>query len=184
MIVKNGQIAYGITAFQAGPVAATSYCRFINIEGYDTYLSGPTNLSNLYLNNICNKLTAWNVAPDSSSTSGIYLWVGSNDNNSSVSINDYTLDTPFLVDDFTVSGLNLSYTPNGEPIISEIFTNNTASNLTIKEVGLFTKSTASYYTVEESGLKIFMLGREIISPTIVEAGKSITISFKITYIQQ
>lgn len=182
MIVKNGQIAYGIAAFQAGPTAITSYCRFINIEGYDTYLSGSTSLSNLYLNKICNTLTAWNVAPDSLNASGIYLWVGSNDNNSSVSINDYTLDTPFLVDNFIVSGLNLGYTPNGEPIISEIFTNNTASNLTIKEVGLFTKSTASYYTVEESGLKIFMLGREIISPTIVEPGKSVTISFKITYI--
>ena len=182
MITRNGNILFGVTAMDRGPSTSTPNpnCRFKDINNqFNNFSSTSYNITNAGLNVLSSKPDLVTL-PSSSSDSGLFLYLGSNDNSTSPSVTDYNLDTPFTDTDFTYSNLTLDFTVNGEPIISETFTNNSQSNLIVKEIGLYGKSSSLY--ADDPNTPIILLGRDVIEPVTVEPGKSINVSFKITYI--
>lgn len=182
MITRNGNILFGVTAMNMGPSSSTPNpnCQFKDINNQSNYFSSTSyNISSADLNQL-SSVPDLVTLPNYSSDSGLFLYLGSNDNNTSPSVTDYNLDTPFTNTDFTYSNVTLDFTVNGEPIISETFTNNSQSNLIVKEIGLYGKS--SSLSKNDPKIPIILLGREVIEPVTVEPGKSINVSFKITYI--
>lgn len=200
MITRTGNILFNVTAMSKGPTASapTPYLTFPNIYNHTIYFSSQTSYSYTNLTNLCNTNPDLIHQPtNTSSNSGLFLWLGSNSNNTTPSILDYNLDSPFASDVITYSTLNLDFTANGEAVIGEVFTNNTASNITVKEIGLFGKTSYIASIAREdlepdfidtastpSLAKVFLMGREIIEPVTLAPNQSINVSFKITYIQQ
>lgn len=199
MITRTGNIIFNVTAMGRGPTASapTPYLTFPNIYNHTIYFSSSTSYGNTNLTVLCNTTPDLIHQSTTASNSGLFLWLGSNSNNTTPSILDYNLDSPFASDDITYSTLNLDFTANGEAVISEIFTNNTASNITVKEIGLFGKTSYIAGIAREdlepdfidtasnpSLAKVFLMGREIIEPVTLVPNQSINASFKITYIQQ
>lgn len=199
MITRTGNIIFNVTAMGRGPTASapTPYLTFPNIYNHTIYFSSQSSYNNTNLTALCNTNPDLIHQSTNAGNSGLFLWLGSNSNNTTPSILDYNLDSPFASDVITYSTLNLDFTANGEAVIGEVFTNNTASNITVKEIGLFGKT--SYIANIARGdlepdfidtastpslAKVFLMGREIIEPVTLAPNQSINVSFKITYIQQ
>ena len=199
MITRTGNIIFNVTAMGKGPTASAPNpnLTFPNIYNHTIYFSSTTSYAYTNLTVLCNTNPDLIHQSINAGNSGLFLWLGSNSNNTTPSILDYNLDSPFASDVITYSTLNLDFTANGEAVISEVFTNNTASNITVKEIGLFGKT--SYIANIARGdlepdfidtastpslAKVFLMGREIIEPVTLTPNQSINVSFKITYIQQ
>ena len=199
MITRTGNIIFNVTAMGRGPTASapTPYLTFPNIYNHTIYFSSQSSYNNTNLTALCNTYPDLIHQSTTTSNSGLFLWLGYNSNSTTPSILDYNLDSPFASDDIAYSALNLDFTANGEAVIGEVFTNNTASNITVKEIGLFGK-TSSIASIARGDLepdfidttstpslaKVFLMGREIIEPVTLVPNQSINVSFKITYIQQ
>ena len=199
MITRTGNIIFNVSAMGKGPTssAPTPYLTFPNIYNHTIYFTTQTSYSSTNLTTLCNTYPDLIHQSTNANTSGLFLWLGYNSNSTTPSILDYNLDSPFASDDIAYSALNLDFTANGEAVIGEVFTNNTASNITVKEIGLFGK-TSSIASIARGDLepdfidttstpslaKVFLMGREIIEPVTLVPNQSINVSFKITYIQQ
>ena len=199
MITRTGNIIFNVTAMGKGPTssAPTPNLTFPNIYNHTIYFSSQSSYNSTNLTALCNTYPDLIHQSTNTYNSGLFLWLGSNSNNTTPSIFDYNLDSPFASDVITYSTLNLDFTANGEAVIGEVFTNNTASNITVKEIGLFGK-TSSIASIARGDLepdfidttsspslaKVFLMGREIIEPVTLAPNQSINVSFKITYIQQ
>ena len=174
MLTRNGDIVFGMVSFGTSMSTHNPNNRIRNINNSTCYTTS-TSLSNVYLNKIANPID-FTTSP-SSSSSGLFLWIGNGDTLTPLSKYNYDLGNRYDIADLGIGTQIITFDNNGRPIISAIFTNNTQSSMIINEVGLFGKTSLLNIDDSEDSTKILLLGRELITATTLEPNISIKVNF-------
>ena len=103
------------------------------------------------------------------SVTGCYgVWVGSGD--SDVTMDDYNLESKIetLTEVSQSQDYGDTYNDNYLGIYAGTFKNNTANDITVKEIGVF------YYNNYTTNPNPFMIARQVISPVVLQPGDTYT----------
>ena len=176
MITRNGDIIFGMVSFGMAMITQNSNNRIRNINNSTCYTTSYS-LSNIYLNKIANPIDF--TTSLSSSSSGLFLWIGNGDTIIPLSKYNYDLGNRYDIADLGIGTQTITFDNNGRPIISAIFTNNTQSSMIINEVGLFGKTTSLVIDDSEDTTEILLLGRELITAITLEPNTSIKVNFEL-----
>lgn len=164
-----------------------------NIQGYVftgdtavsthiTTISNQTKLSNTgnensgILTGIALANTDVDLSTDGCTASGLAVAIGTGTTTPTAS--DYTLATPISVSDVScVSASNVYSEPSGERYITATFNNNTASDITINEVGLILDLYISGYF----SYKILLDRQVLSSPVTIPANNEIALVYTLEF---
>lgn len=177
MITRNGDIIFGMITFGVSMSSQNPNNRIRNINNSTCYTTSNS-LSNIYLNKIANPIDF--TTSSSSSSSGLFLWIGNGDTITPLSKYNYDLGNRYDIADLGIGTQTMTFDNNGRAIISAIFTNNSQSSIIINEVGLFGKTSSLNIDDSEDTTKILLLGRELITATTIEPNTSIKVNFKLS----
>ena len=183
MLTRNGKILFGVTLLGKGPTtkAPASGLTFLDTTNTECYFNSTSkSLDNAYLNKSVDSVFDITTSPTSStSTNGLIVWIGSNDNGTIASESDIDLDNPFTSQQIVCGFNKLLYASNGGVIIQSNFTNIGNDNLSIKEIGLYGKSKDLLSSSTTN--KIIFLGRNIIDEYTLKPYESISLDFSLNF---
>lgn len=164
-----------------------------NIQGYVftgnaevrthlTTISNQTEICNtgdensMILRGMARSNTDVNLSTDGCTSSGLAIAIGTGTTTPTAS--DYTLATPISVSDVScVSASNAYSEPSGERYITATFNNNTASDITINEVGLILDLYISSYF----SYKILLDRQVLSSPVTIPANNEIALVYTLEF---
>ena len=128
------------------------------------------------LTGMASSSTNIDLSTDSCTASGLTIAIGTG--TTTPTINDYTLATPISVSDVScVSTSNVYSEQSGERYITATFNNNTASDITINEVGLILDLWISSYF----SYKILLDRQVLSSPVTIPANSEIALVYVLEF---